>query len=134
MKRRSITPAHGTPLPPGVQAGLPPTRRVDGPRREASDRVTFWVGETEATGWALNVSRSGLRAIVEDVVVDLGAVYDIAVGEGPRRPGKIVWVQEEPDGLIVGIAFDLNESERPPSLVDPQEAKAGLGGGESGGT
>lgn len=57
-------------------------------------------------GWALNVSRGGLRAILEEKVT-LGQKFEIALGteEVIRRNGRIVWVQEEPDGVIVGIEF-----------------------------
>ena len=57
-------------------------------------------------GWALNVSRGGLRAILEDKVI-LGQKFEIGVGtdEVIHRSGRIVWVQEEPDGVIVGIEF-----------------------------
>jgi hypothetical protein len=101
VKRRNLTPPTGAPLPPG----LPPTRRSGGARREVSDRVYFYQGEREITGWALNLSRGGLRAILEDPV-ELGLEFQIAVGEGgSRRPGRIVWIQEEPDGAIVGVSF-----------------------------
>lgn len=82
-----------------------PTRRTGGARREVSDRVYFFQGEREITGWALNISRGGLRAILEDAV-ELGSEFQIAVGEAStRRPGRIVWIQEEPDGAIVGVSF-----------------------------
>lgn len=57
-------------------------------------------------GWALNVSRGGLRAILEDKVL-LGQKLEIGIGteEVLLRTGRIVWVQEEPDGVIVGIEF-----------------------------
>jgi hypothetical protein len=58
-------------------------------------------------GWALNISRGGLRAILEDKVT-LGEKFDITLGTGDEvleRTGRIVWVQEEPDGVIVGIEF-----------------------------
>lgn len=57
-------------------------------------------------GWALNVSRGGLRAILEEKVI-LGQKFEIGVGtdEVIHRAGRIVWVQEEPDGVIVGIEF-----------------------------
>lgn len=58
-------------------------------------------------GWALNVSRGGLRAILEDKVL-LGQKFDVALGtddDALVRAGRIVWVQEEPDGVIVGIEF-----------------------------
>lgn len=62
-------------------------------------------GEREITGWALNLSRGGLRAIVEDKV-ELGAEFKIAIGDDEvRRLGRIVWIQDEPDGSIVGVSF-----------------------------
>jgi hypothetical protein len=50
-----------------------------------------------------------VRVILEDKV-DLGAEYEIQVaddGTGPVGPvaGRIVWVQEEPDGVVAGIEF-----------------------------
>jgi hypothetical protein len=100
VKRRNLTPPTGAPVP-----GLPPTRRSGGARREVSERVYFFQGEREITGWALNLSKGGLRAILEDPV-ELGAQFQIAVGEGgARRPGRIVWIQDEPDGAIVGVSF-----------------------------
>ena len=111
-KRRNLTPPLGAPVP-----GLPPTRRAGGVRREVSDRVYFYSGETEIVGWALNLSRGGLRAIIEDPV-ELGAEFQVAVGEGSkRRPGRIVWIQDEPDGAIVGVSFlDENDSQPPPPV------------------
>ncbi len=57
-------------------------------------------------GWALNISRGGVRAILEQKVA-LGEEFDVTVGEESqlKRRGRIVWLQEEPDGLIVGIEF-----------------------------
>ena len=57
-------------------------------------------------GWALNVSRGGLRAILEEKVV-LGQKFEVGLGtdEVIQRAGRLVWVQEEPDGVIVGIEF-----------------------------
>src|SRR5262249_46767778 len=82
--------------------------RRGGARREVSTRVYLRTPATGATreGWALNVSRGGLRAILEEKV-ELGEEFDIEVGtdDGPARHGRIVWVQEEPDGVIVGIEF-----------------------------
>lgn len=101
----------GVPLP-----GLPPTRRAGGARHEVSDRVFFYDGEREISGWALNLSRGGVRAIVEEPV-ELGGEYTIAVGDSPRRPCRVVWIQEEPDGAIVGVSFldaTLGDSEPPP--------------------
>jgi hypothetical protein len=114
VKRRNLTPPTGAPVP-----GLPPTRRSGGARREVSERVYFFQGEQEISGWALNLSKGGLRAILEDPV-ELGAQFQIAVGEGgARRPGRIVWIQDEPDGAIVGVSF----------LDDPPGAVPNGGGG-----
>jgi hypothetical protein len=75
-------------------------------------------------GWALNVSKGGVRVILEEKV-DLGAEFEVALtpgagtregsgtsaqglgsGTGPtHNVGRIVWVQEEPDGVIAGIEF-----------------------------
>jgi hypothetical protein len=100
-RRANLTPPAGTPMP-----GLPPTRRAGGARREVSDRVALHADDgTELTGWALNISRGGVRAIVEEQI-ELGAVFSVVIGEDPtRRRGRVVWLQEEPDGAIVGIEF-----------------------------
>jgi hypothetical protein len=83
--------------------------RRGGARREVSTRVFLRTPGSDAAaheGWALNVSRGGLRAILEEKV-ELGQEFEIEVGtdDGPARHGRIVWVQEEPDGVIVGIEF-----------------------------
>ena len=107
-------------------------RRGD-PRREVASRVTLRNEAGVLEGWALNVSRGGVRVILEHRV-DLGAEYEITLAEDssePRsdpgsggttpRPGRIVWVQEEPDGVVAGIEFrDASvtlraASSRPPS-------------------
>jgi hypothetical protein len=95
------------------------TRR-GGARREVSARVTLAVRDgggpngsaaEPLEGWALNVSRGGVRVILEQKV-ELGAEFEITVadgapmGEAPTsRIGRIVWVQEEPDGVVAGIEF-----------------------------
>lgn len=95
-----------------------PTRRQGGARRELSDRVTFRDGKREVDGWALNASRSGLRAIVEEAI-PLGAEFEVSVGDAPPRPGRVVWLQEEKDGAIVGVNF-LDEAGRSGSIPDIQ--------------
>lgn len=81
--------------------------RRGGARREVTERVTlkFEDGRT-LEGWALNVSRGGLRAILEEKVL-LGQKLDVDLGSDQvlHRRGRVVWVQEEPDGVIVGIEF-----------------------------
>ena len=81
--------------------------RRGGARREVTERVILKAEDGRTfDGWALNVSRGGLRAILEDKVI-LGQRFEIEIGadETVRRQGRIVWVQEEPDGAIVGIEF-----------------------------
>ncbi len=89
-------------IPSGVHA-----MRRGGARREVTERVSLKTEDGRALdGWALNVSRGGLRAILEDKVI-LGQKFDIGLGtdEVIERTGRIVWIQEEPDGVIVGIEF-----------------------------
>lgn len=101
-KKTTPTPAHGMKMPSGVHA-----MRRGGARREVTERVSL-KAEDGATldGWALNVSRGGLRAILEEKVT-LGQKFDVAIGtdEVMLRPSRVVWVQEEPDGVIVGLEF-----------------------------
>lgn len=70
-------------------------------------------------GWTLNVSRGGVRVILEGAVA-VGDEFDVLVGsdeEGSPRPGRVVWVRDEADGQIVGLQF-LDSSEGPPSPSD----------------
>ena len=83
------------------------------------------------TGWALNLSRGGLRAVLEENVdlaggsaagsIELGAEFAIAIGDDPpQKRGRIVWIQEEPDGAIVGIEFlGAPEGSAPPPPPNP---------------
>lgn len=98
----SQPPAAISKVPSGVHA-----MRRGGARREVTERVLLRTEDgKELEGWALNVSRGGLRAILEDKVI-LGQKFEITLGadEPLLRTGRIVWVQEEPDGAIVGIEF-----------------------------
>jgi hypothetical protein len=122
--RRSLTPPHGVPMIEGVHA----MRRTGGARREVSSRVCLTGltgagpdGEEMHEGWALNVSRGGVRVVLEQKL-ELGKEYDVTVGDpdngGTRARGRIVWVQEEPDGAICGVEFvgmsGTHESVPPP--------------------
>jgi hypothetical protein len=116
-----------------------------------SARVTLKGKKGEVLeGWALNVSKGGVRVILEEKV-DLGAEFEVTLTSGgaggggggatevnqpampdatgptgatgakaatkagpvtPAQPpqaahnvGRIVWVQEEPDGVVAGIEF-----------------------------
>jgi hypothetical protein len=108
-KRRSLTPNSGMPAVPNGRL----VRRSD-VRRTVSDRVTFRSeAGPERQGWALNVSSGGLRAILDqephEPKVELGEEYLIWVGtsdgSGTARRGRIVWLQEEPDGFVVGMEY-----------------------------
>ncbi|MFO0616460.1 MAG: PilZ domain-containing protein [Polyangiaceae bacterium] len=121
VNRRSLSP---TPVP---ASGLP-QRRASGARREVSDRVRLLIAGTEVEGWALNISNGGLRCIVDtdginlEELFELGRVVSVHVGDAAARPARIVWVQSEPDGAIVGVAFtDRGEDDQPLSAA-PQGA------------
>jgi hypothetical protein len=114
------------PTSPPSEGGVPATRR-GGTRREVTARVALRskAGGESLEGWALNVSRGGVRVILEEKV-ELGAEFEIVLsaesGLDVERSGRVVWIQEEPDGTIVGIEF-LGEppdpSFRPPSSSQP---------------
>lgn len=118
-KKTTPTPAQGIKMPSGVHA-----MRRGGARREVTERVSLKAEDGETLeGWALNVSRGGLRAILEEKVV-LGQRFDVVIGTDQvmLRPGRVVWVQEEPDGVIVGLEFTslsgMHKSAPPPPLEE----------------
>ena len=89
------------------------TRRTD-TRRGVSEKITVCAlkdgssGAVVTTGWALNMSRSGIRAILEDRIL-AGVDYEVTIGEVGTsqltRKARVVWVQEEHDGVVVGLEF-----------------------------
>ena len=88
-------------------------------RRESSERARFLVQGRAVDGWTLNQSYGGIRAIVEESL-ELGAVIHVGVGAAEPRPGRIVWIQEEPDGAIVGIAYlDVDDEVEDPASIIP---------------
>jgi hypothetical protein len=131
-KRRSLTSESGEV--PTVDPAVHAMRRTGGARREVSERV-FLHGEGGELleGWALNVSRGGVRVILEDKI-ELGKEYDVVVGDpdkgGTSAKGRIVWIQEESDGVIAGIEFKGLSGEhpsaspsKPPPPPDPTGTK-----------
>lgn len=108
-------------------------RRAGGPRREVSERARLVGGEKSFEGWALNVSRGGVRCILDTTEaknpVELGEEYDVTVGEDSGAPltrrGRIVWLQEEPDGVVVGVEFvnlsGLHKSVEQAEPIEPVE-------------
>lgn len=68
----------------------------------------------ETIGWTLNVSRGGVRVVVEDPV-EQGAIYDVVIGDDTRsRRARVVWIQVQADGEIVGLQFLGAEGSVPP--------------------
>jgi hypothetical protein len=94
-----------------------PRRNSGGARREASERVLVRSAGFETNGWTLNVSRGGIRAVVEEPLVQ-GIEYQLIVGDeetvAPRR-ASVVWLQDEADGQIVGLKYlDIDDGSVPP--------------------
>jgi hypothetical protein len=101
------------PSDPEVQSQR---RSTGGARREASDRITLRAGDFATTGWALNRSRGGLRLIVEDALQP-GMEYEVTIGDEPpaaSRLARVIWVQNEADGQVVGLQFVGGHGSVPP--------------------
>lgn len=84
------------------------TRRTHA-RYELDDRACLIDSAgREVEAWTLNISRGGVR-IVAEAMLEPGDEVDICVGDVlPAELGmraKVVWVQEERDGVIAGLAF-----------------------------
>ncbi len=119
--RRNLTP------PRGVPSGDVHATRRRGARLEVSARVALRSASGQVLeGWALNVSRDGVRVILEESVepgtefeVTLRAGIDLVRLSAPKV-GRIIWVQEEPDGVVAGIEFPgaVGDAVAPESVVD----------------
>jgi hypothetical protein len=81
-----------------------------------SEPVVFHTGAERIEGWTLNVSRGGLRAVVEDDV-SVGAELEVTIGESEtRRPVRVVWAREQRGGAVIGLLFlDEHGFEPPPT-------------------
>jgi len=107
-------------IPSGADPGRVHATRRGEARHELSARVSLKPtsgppvnGAPPLEGWALNVSRGGLRVILEQKV-DLGAEFEVTIASpdpaSAPKAGRVVWVQEEPDGVVAGIEFrDVTE-------------------------
>jgi hypothetical protein len=88
--------------------------------------VLLRAGEFTTHGWTLNMSRGGIRAIVEDALTQ-GVEYQLVVGDeeaGKPRRASVVWLQDESDGQIVGLKYlDGEDGSVPPkdSSVPPKD-------------
>jgi acylphosphatase len=102
-------------IPSGADPGEVHATRRGGARHELSARVSLKPasglsvnGAPALEGWALNVSRGGVRVILEQKV-EVGAEFEVTISlaDPPSAPqaGRVVWVQEEPDGVVAGIEF-----------------------------
>ncbi len=121
LNRRNLTP------PTGIKGILAQRRGSGGARREISSRLSLRSGEAEYDGWALNISRGGIRVVIEGRV-HLGQVfavegYDPDNLDAPPRRARVVWSQDEPDGSVVGMEFLDTEESMPPPSVAPASAK-----------
>ena len=104
--------------PPDGEGDVPHTRRQSGgARREASERVTIRAAGFETTGWTLNVSRGGMRLVLEDPAT-AESEYEIEMSDGNVRRGRIVWTRDEADGQIAGLQFLDGEGTVPPPPAD----------------
>ena len=76
--RRNLTPQPPAGTPAGAVADGQHAMRRGGARREVSTRVFLrdTEGKVAHEGWALNVSRGGVRAILEDRV-EPGAEFEV---------------------------------------------------------
>lgn len=86
-------------------------------------RVTLQGDDRSFEGWALNVSRGGIRLILEEQV-QLGEEYEVTVGDAESSPlvrrARVVWLQVEADGLVVGLEFiGMSGSHRSAAPVEP---------------
>ncbi|MBN2197561.1 MAG: PilZ domain-containing protein [Polyangiaceae bacterium] len=94
-------------------------RHVGGARRATSERVTLCREEAEVEGWSLNVSRGGLRVVIEGQLNE-GDLVDVQAGDAntPSRPARIAWVKSAPGGQVVGLQF-LDTAGSIPPADDP---------------
>jgi hypothetical protein len=116
-RTRSFQPPD--PLPEPSVHGT--RRNTGGARREATERVTLRAPGFETAGWTLNVSRGGVRLVVEDRV-EPGVEIEIIMGQDgtQSRRGRVVWVQDETDGQIAGVQFLDGEGSVPPPDATPR--------------
>lgn len=87
-------------------------------RTEASERIVVRRGDALLDAWTLNVSAGGLRLVIEEKVA-LGDILEIRQDTDVWRAAQIVWIQEEPDGSVVGVEY--TDSPRRSSLPPRQD-------------
>ena len=115
----------------GDPEGTNRARRLGGVRSPVSEAVSFVEGDRVIDGWSLNISRGGLRAILDELV-DVGDEFEITIGgDAESRRGRIVWVREEKGGSIVGVAYLDSEGSVPPPPEAMADAVAAVTGGDN---
>lgn len=103
--------------PPNEPEIRAPRRHTGGARREASERVLIRGSGFETRGWTLNVSRGGIRAVVEEPLLQ-GVEYQLWIGDEETsvvRRASVVWLQDEADGQIVGLKYLDEDGSVPPN-------------------
>ena len=86
-------------------------------RVESSERIVVRRGERLVDAWTLNVSSGGLRLLLEEKV-SLGDILEVRQNADIWRAAQVVWIQEEPDGAVVGVEY--TDSARRSSLPPRQ--------------
>jgi len=88
-----------------IESESPRARREGGARHTVTESVVLREGARKIEGWALNISRGGLRAVIEESV-EVGQEYQLVIGnEGESQTVRVVWVREERGGCIIGVSF-----------------------------
>ena len=100
----------------------PKRRHGGGSRRPATARVTLRRDNREFIGWTLNISRGGVRIVLEDSI-ESEVEYSLVFGEEQAnpRPVRVVWIKEEADGQIAGLQFLDAEGTIPPPDIPDQD-------------
>ena len=119
MTTRGKAPPSPTTAPssPAAAAEAPawtPRRNAGGARSELTERVVIRGPGFETHGWTLNVSRGGLRAIVEERL-NPGIDYEVLIGDqAAPKAATLAWSKDESDGQIVGMKYLEGEESLPP--------------------
>lgn len=77
-----------------------------------------------AEAWTLNVSRGGLRVVLEEAVT-VGSDYRVTIQGREPRQCRVVWVRDENDGQIAGLQFLDVEGAEVPGSSPPAYATSG---------
>jgi hypothetical protein len=101
---RAVFVSSSSTRPPISDTPHSQRRQVGGARVESSERVVIRAADIEVTGWTLNISRGGLRAVLEQPI-EAGREYLVVVGESGARRACVAWAKGEADGQIVGLRF-----------------------------